>query len=81
MLQAKESSVHGLVKEAHSQLLAMSNNKKQYKSLLTDLTVQVSMLLPSGTMFLVQVQPASAVAKMPMLQCRRCISLESPRLW
>lgn len=34
--------MHGLVKEAHAQLLAISSNKKQYKSLLTDLTVQVS---------------------------------------
>lgn len=44
MLQAKEGSVHGLVKEAHSHLLSLSGNKKQYKSLLTDLTIQVSML-------------------------------------
>ncbi|CAL8471035.1 g10577 [Coccomyxa elongata] len=40
VLQAKESSVHGLVKEAHSHLLSLSGNKKQYKSLLTDLTIQ-----------------------------------------
>lgn len=42
VLQAKEGSVHGLVKDAHKQLLAIASNKKQYKSLLTDLTVQVS---------------------------------------
>lgn len=40
VLQAKEGSVHSLVKDAHKQLLTISSNKKQYKSLLTDLTVQ-----------------------------------------
>lgn len=33
--------MHSIVKEAHAKLLEISNNKKQYKTLLTDLTVQV----------------------------------------
>lgn len=42
MLQAREGSVHNIVKEAHGELIKFSKNKKQYAKLLTDLTVQVS---------------------------------------
>ena len=47
MLQAREGSVHGLVKDAHSRLLEIAANKKAYKGLLTDLTVQVGLPPPS----------------------------------
>ena len=41
VLQARETSVHNIVKEAHGKLIEISKNKKQYSTLLTDLTVQV----------------------------------------
>ena len=41
MLQARESSVHNIVKEAHGKLIEISKSKKQYQGLLADLTVQV----------------------------------------
>ena len=41
MLQARETSVHSIVKEAHGKVIEFAKNKKQYQSLLTDLTVQV----------------------------------------
>lgn len=41
VLQAREGSVHNIVKEAHGKLIEYSKDKKQYQSLLTDLTVQV----------------------------------------
>ncbi len=34
--------MHNIVKEAHGKLIEISKNKKQYATLLTDLTVQVS---------------------------------------
>ncbi len=34
--------MHNIVKEAHGKLIEYSKNKKQYATLLTDLTVQVS---------------------------------------
>lgn len=40
VLQARETSVHNIVKEAHGKLIEFSKNKKQYQSLLTNLTVQ-----------------------------------------
>jgi vacuolar-type H+-ATPase subunit E/Vma4 len=43
VLQARETSVHSIVKDAHAKLIEIAANKKQYKSLLTDLTVQVCM--------------------------------------
>ena len=33
--------MHNIVKEAHGKLIEFSKNKKQYQSLLTNLTVQV----------------------------------------
>ena len=45
MLQARESSVHNIVKEAHGKLIEISKSKKQYQSLLADLTVQVREVL------------------------------------
>jgi vacuolar-type H+-ATPase subunit E/Vma4 len=41
VLQAREGNVHGLVKDAHARLMQIAANKKAYKGLLTDLTVQV----------------------------------------
>ncbi|CAK0782280.1 hypothetical protein CVIRNUC_005616 [Coccomyxa viridis] len=40
VLQARETSVHNIVKEAHGKLIEISKSKKQYQSLLADLTVQ-----------------------------------------
>lgn len=48
MLQARETSVHSIVKEAHGKLIDFAKNKKQYQSLLTDLTVQVIILVVSS---------------------------------
>ena len=43
VLQAREGSVHSLVKDAHARLLEIAANKKAYRGLLTDLTVQVGL--------------------------------------
>ncbi len=40
MLQAREDAVQGIVKEAHNKLGSVIGDKKAYRSLLTDLTVQ-----------------------------------------
>lgn len=40
MLQAREDAVQAIVKEAHNKLGSLTSDKKAYRSLLTDLTVQ-----------------------------------------
>lgn len=57
VLQARESSVHNIVKEAHGKLIEISKNKKQYATLLTDLTVQVITAPVSSSFFAVACLP------------------------
>ena len=40
VLQAREDAVQGIIKEAHNKLGSVTADKKAYRSLLTDLTVQ-----------------------------------------
>ena len=47
VLQAREDAVQGIIKEAHNKLGAVTADKKAYRSLLTDLTVQAR-LHPAG---------------------------------
>ena len=42
--QAREDAVQGIVKEAHNKLGSLTSDKKAYRSLLTDLTVQARWL-------------------------------------
>lgn len=45
VLQAREDAVQAIVKEAHNKLGSLTSDKKAYRSLLTDLTVQARWLL------------------------------------
>ncbi len=45
MLQAREDAVQGIIKEAHNKLGSVTADKKAYRSLLTDLTVQACLHL------------------------------------
>ena len=48
VLQAREDAVQGIVKEAHKKLGSITADKKAYRSLLTDLTVQARCLRASS---------------------------------
>lgn len=41
VLQAREEALHSILKDAQSQIAALTKDKKKYKNLLTDLIVQV----------------------------------------